>query len=274
MSCYEDQQCKNLFNVIRAESSRIDGETTTITTTVDSRQTLASTTISSDTGLSLVDLNSSYHTAVTDYTLAALDPSNLCRCISLSYKCQLEEKLEKNEISNPVAKNIFLSLYLMLMFFSLAVNLITFLLIISDHRKFFRKLVRRTYCYQRRPWVFNSYSGGNGGDVTNNPVKAKSSQISSLNSISDLLMFNLLLSNLIITAYVLPNQLHLFYFNTYLFGNSCRIGEFLKAFSVSLSIYSLVSISFQRLIVIKFTLFSFSPLKTRLFHMFHCFSVD
>jgi hypothetical protein len=218
-------------------------------------------------------------------------------------KCTLEKNIERNEISSNFTKNMFLLFYIIIMFLSLAINIITFILIINDHKKFLRKLFRtrnssnhkiknsnnftHASSLKKNQLGFNNNNNNNNNklanqtqpqnNTTNNNMSArKSSQISSLNSISDILMFNLLTSNLIITLYVIPNQIHLFYSNTHLILSNCKIGEFLKAFSVSLSIYSLVSISFQRLIVIKFTLFSFSPLvnKTRLIDLFHCFSVS
>jgi hypothetical protein len=266
MSCSEDNFCKILFDEISAQSrianatfhqdhhSEQSSEVHPITTTVRASTQYLTT---QENRLNSVTTSRQTVPALNQTGLAELheymfSPANLCRCITLSYKCQIEQKVEKNEISSDITKNLFLALYIALMLLSLAINLITFVLIVSDHKKFLRKMFRKNS--PNRSSTSSSHHHNNRGHSHNQSTRvkaAKSSQIASLNNISDLLMVNLLISNLIITLYVLPNQIYLFYTNSHLIKNDCRIDEFLKAFSVSLSIYSLVSISFQRLIVIK-----------------------
>ena len=255
MSCSDDKKCQALFAIISA-NSKFSNITTAASNNNENSVTFQTNSIITTTPVHAITKalisTSSQHSPPLNNTANLLSfnedfqlsiAQDLCRCITLSYRCLLESKIEKNEISSEITKNVFLILYLVLMVMSLAINLITFVLIVNDHKKFFRKILKKT----RK----NNQSDSNTNNSCQSGARTKSSQISSLNNISDLLMFNLLISNLIITLYVLPNQIHLFYTNTHLIYNDCQIGEFLKAFSVSLSIYSLVSISFQRLIVIK-----------------------
>jgi hypothetical protein len=297
MSCSKDEKCQALFDLIYAQSRLTNTNATSAANNVNSNnnnndrrrarltRTTApwtTTTTSTQSTPRPSDLNQTAMLETADMFSPKSVQSELCRCISLSYKCQIEQTVEKNEISSSLTKNIFLTMYIALMVLSLAINIITFVLIISDHKKFLRKRLRRWnsnnssnnlqlpfshHHNHTRHNVSSSVATATASTTTTTapgPIspppprrpsiktKAKSSQIASLNNISDLLMVNLLISNLIITLYVLPNQIHLFYTNAHMIQGDCQTAEFLKAFSVSLSIYSLVSISFQRLIVIKY----------------------
>ncbi|RNA42485.1 hypothetical protein BpHYR1_019942 [Brachionus plicatilis] len=181
--------------------------------------------------------------------------TDICRCIVLSFECDIYQQQEKNAIESELIKIIYLILYILLIIASIFTNLLTSILLLNEHKnslliKFFS---RAFFCHKANS---QSYP------CTKTTSAKKLAQITSLNSISDALITCLLVSHWIITIYVIPNQAYLFYTNSNILD--CRLTEFFKAFSVSLSIYSIVAISLQRFFAIKYSQYSCNTITNRL----------
>lgn len=247
-SCNEDETCQMIFNLISGL------KTTTSNPNPDNTSSTSRISYMS----SRLDLFSMAR-AYTNSTAPGIKLEELCRCVSLSYECEIEREKEKHTIESDIVKNIYLILYIILILTAFGVNLLTAILIIKDHKNYetLKHIKNFFLCKNQKIKVKNP---------KNNLLNTKlNTQIATLNSMSDILIVSLLLSYFIITLYVIPNQTYLFYANANITGSNCRISEFFKAFSVTLSIYSLVALSLQRLFAIKFTMFGNILLNNRLY---------
>ncbi|RNA10230.1 hypothetical protein BpHYR1_013006, partial [Brachionus plicatilis] len=175
---------------------------------------------------------------------------DLCRCIALSFVCNINRDQEKNAIESDLVRIIYLILSLCLIVASVFVNLLTTFLLFSEYKNLILTFCNKAiFCCMKETIL-------NGKDLKK-IIKKKSS-----NSISDMFIVCLLFSNWIITIYVIPNQTYLFYINSNIFD--CQFTEFLKAYSVSMSIYSVVAISLQHFLAIKFSHYSLNLTTHRL----------
>lgn len=186
--------------------------------------------------------------------------NDLCRCIALSFKCDIYKEQEINTIESDLIKIIYLIFYILLIIISFFINFLTSFLLLNEHKTIVNFLTSVFFCFKKKKNNAQKYLSGK-----------KQTQIKYLNSISDVLIMCLLISHWIITICVIPNQAYLFYTNSNILD--CKLTEFFKAFSVSLSIYSIVGISLQRFFVIKYSQYSCSIIPGRLVDIFSFISI-
>ena len=183
----------------------------------------------------------------------------ICECLVVQHKCYLDTKRQEYTVKSDIAKNIYLVLYILLIIIGLIINLITFIILILDYRNsgIFKQFV-----------LFFCKKSLKNCDSRINLSKIKYNRNANAVHLSnDALIILLLFSYSIIIFYVVPFQAYLFYVNKGPISLNCKISEFLKAFSVSLSIYSLVAMSLQRLFAIKFAVFLANRNNNKLFSL-------
>ncbi|CAF0837427.1 unnamed protein product [Brachionus calyciflorus] len=258
-ACQDDKNCQLLYAIIDAQASLYANTTF-----------YSEPTYPSDEKINLIELSQKISSCPflfdSDFTSdqnQSVSLHDLCRCITLSFKCDIYREKEKNTIESELVKNFYLILYILLILSSTLINLLTSILLINEHKNsHITSLLKNIFCLKKET---NFYPRKN--VLTNKQFK----QIASLNSISDILIFCLLISHWIITLYVIPNQAYLFYSNSNILD--CKLTEFFKAFSVSLSIYSIVAISLQRFFAIKFSQYSCTLINGRLIDLVSFISI-
>jgi hypothetical protein len=215
--------------------------------------------------LDKINSNTFFESNDTGYT-------GLCKCVYSMNECIT------NNITEPLGlwlKNVYLSFYITLILTAFLVILITFVLILIDHKinpiSKLKKL-KNSLKVENKKINFNHIKP----KTELNAIKTVGkNHIRKMNASSDFLILCLLLSYLIIILYVVPNQTYLFYFDVTSLKGNCKSTEFFKAFSVSFSIYCLVAVALQRLFAIKFGQVSVTRVNTNLIYPINynsCFS--
>jgi len=192
-------------------------------------------------------LNRSFTESFIDYSYIANNQTNqasifedsrlVCDCIRQSYDCKLFQKiLQRNLIQNEALKNTYMGLYLIIMISAIIVNFALIILMLKTQEKSCcANLIKR----------ITQHSG-------NSSNKSKTKRLNLYSLDNNMLLISLLMSYLMTIFYVLPRQLALFYTGIITHGIECKFTEFIKAFTVSLTIFSLVAISLQQLISLKY----------------------
>jgi hypothetical protein len=180
---------------------------------------------------------------------SAINPfADLCTCLNMAFKCEINDFMRtRYSVDSIIIKNIYLCCYTILIFIALFVILLTSYFLIKYHKSLpiIKYLNHWILCSKRARETDQR-------KLRNRLIVNKlSTQIMSLNSMNDILITSLLISYVLMILFVVPHQTFLFYTNTSVYGVNCKLSEFLKAFSVTLSIYSLVAIAIQRLIAVK-----------------------
>jgi hypothetical protein len=194
--------------------------------------------LTNETAENVTEINIDYEYDLVNYFEV------LCNCIKQSYDCTLFKGIyERNLVYNEILKNTFLALYILIMIAAIIVNLILVVLMITTTQQnnfcvnFIRKLTKQI------------------------STAKKGRRLALYNLDNNILLISLLTSYILTVVYVLPRQLVLFYTGYITHGADCKFTEFIKAFTVSLTIFSLVAISLQQLISLKYCSF-ISPYST------------
>ena len=167
-----------------------------------------------------------------------IDKEFFCNCIQDQYECTIfTGLLERNLIEDKVLKNAFLGLYLIIMLAAIFINFVLIILIIKTEQNssctnFFRRITQLS--------------------VNSNSTRSKTKRLNLYNLDNNILLVSLLISYLLTILYVLPKQVILFYSSVITYGLGCKFTEFTKGFTISLTIFSLVAISLQQLISLKY----------------------